>query len=78
MSLFATGLVVRAGESEEVEGLLQAPEQFRGSAQPKSDAYGAGATLLYLLTGTLFLSCPLPLSPFPSSVSTLHFGRVTW
>lgn len=29
-----------------------APEQFRGSAQPKSDLYGLGGTLLYLLSGT--------------------------
>jgi len=28
-----------------------APEQFRGMAEPKSDLYGLGATLLYLLSG---------------------------
>lgn len=30
----------------------QAPEQFRGQAQPASDLYGLGGVLLYLLTGT--------------------------
>ncbi len=29
-----------------------APEQFRGAAQPASDLYGLGATLLYLISGT--------------------------
>ena len=28
-----------------------APEQFRGAAQPASDLYGLGGTLLYLLSG---------------------------
>lgn len=28
-----------------------APEQFRGMAEPKSDLYGLGATLLYLISG---------------------------
>ena len=28
-----------------------APEQFRGAAQPSSDLYALGATLLYMLTG---------------------------
>lgn len=32
-----------------------APEQFRGSAQPASDLYGLGGTLLYLLSGKGFL-----------------------
>ena len=27
------------------------PEQFRGAAQPSSDLYSLGATLLFLLTG---------------------------
>jgi serine/threonine protein kinase len=27
------------------------PEQFRGKAEPKSDVYGFGATLFFLLTG---------------------------
>ena len=30
-----------------------APEQFRGAAQPASDLYGLGGTLLYLLSGLL-------------------------
>lgn len=30
---------------------FMAPEQFRGSAQPGSDLYGLGGTLLYLLSG---------------------------
>lgn len=30
-----------------------APEQFRGAAQPASDLYGLGGTLLYLLSGAL-------------------------
>ena len=29
-----------------------APEQFRGWAQPASDLYGLGGTLLFLLSGT--------------------------
>ena len=33
-----------------------APEQFRGAAQPASDLYALGGTLLYLLSGVL----PLP------------------
>ena len=28
-----------------------APEQFRGAAQPASDLYALGGTLLYLLSG---------------------------
>lgn len=32
-----------------------APEQFRGAAQPASDLYGLGGTLLYLLSGVCFL-----------------------
>lgn len=32
---------------------FMAPEQFRGAAQPASDLYGLGGTLLYLLTGRL-------------------------
>lgn len=47
-----------------------APEQFRGAAQPASDLYALGGTLLYLLSGmtydirylhvvhSLFDSCP--------------------
>lgn len=30
---------------------FMAPEQFRGAAQPASDLYALGATLLFLLTG---------------------------
>lgn len=30
-----------------------APEQFRGWAQPASDLYGLGGTLLFLLSGAL-------------------------
>ncbi len=29
-----------------------APEQFRGAAQPASDLYALGGTLLFLLSGT--------------------------
>ena len=32
-----------------------APEQFRGAAQPASDLYSLGATLLFLLTGGVLL-----------------------
>lgn len=32
-----------------------APEQFRGAAQPASDLYALGGTLLYLLSGIYFL-----------------------
>lgn len=32
-----------------------APEQFRGSAQPASDLYALGGTLLYLLSGEPFI-----------------------
>lgn len=32
-----------------------APEQFRGEAQPASDLYGLGATLLFLLSGQFLL-----------------------
>lgn len=32
-----------------------APEQFRGAAQPASDLYALGGTLLYLLSGTYSL-----------------------
>lgn len=30
-----------------------APEQFRGQAQPASDLYGLGATLLFLISGII-------------------------
>lgn len=86
----AAGLGVREGESEigegrvrlERGGVVQAPEQFRGSAQSKSDAYGAGATLLYLLSG----NSPALLSA-RSSLLTRHLavdsgfcfcGLLTW
>lgn len=35
-----------------------APEQFRGAAQPASDLYALGGTLLYLLSGVLRHECP--------------------
>ena len=42
-----------------------APEQFRGAAQPASDLYALGGTLLYLLSGVL---------PMPPCVSLyIHF-----
>lgn len=34
-----------------------APEQFRGAAQPASDLYALGGTLLYLLSGTVLVIC---------------------
>lgn len=45
---------------------LQAPEQFRGQAQPASDLYGLGGVLLYLLSGT-------PPSDFPQSGLRIDF-----
>ena len=45
------------------------PEQFRGAAQPESDLYGLGGTLLYLLSGK-----PLPNPPFSSlKILVLNF-----
>lgn len=37
-----------------------APEQFRGAAQPASDLYSLGGTLLYLLSGQLRDPWPAP------------------
>lgn len=48
-----------------------APEQFRGAAQPASDLYGLGGTLLYLLSG---LSAADASTDYPASCPTLrHF-----
>ncbi|GAB4823289.1 hypothetical protein N2152v2_010335 [Parachlorella kessleri] len=46
-----------------------APEQFRGAAQPASDLYGLGATLLFLLSGQ-------PPSAFPQDRLRLRFDGV--
>eukprot|EP00884_Botryococcus_braunii_P014903 jgi/Botrbrau1/23413/Bobra.0051s0057.2 len=46
-----------------------APEQFRGAAQTNSDAYAAGGTLLYLLTGR----AP---SEFPENRMRIDIGNV--
>ena len=37
-----------------------APEQFRGAAQPASDLYALGGTLLYLLSGMSLTYTPFP------------------
>lgn len=37
-----------------------APEQFRGAAQPASDLYALGATLLFLLSGGREGCVPVP------------------
>eukprot|EP00887_Chlorella_sp_A99_P006661 scaffold3.g6661.t1 len=48
---------------------FMAPEAFRGAAQPESDLYGLGATLLFLLSGR-------PPSAFPLDRMRLDFSGV--
>jgi hypothetical protein len=48
---------------------FMAPEQFRGAAQPASDLYGLGGTLLYLITGR-------PPSAFPVDRMRLDVSSV--
>lgn len=48
---------------------FMAPEQFRGAAQPASDLYGLGGTLLYLLSGR-------PPSAFPVDRMRLDLSNV--
>jgi len=49
---------------------FMAPEQFRGAAQPASDLYGLGATLLYVMSGR-------PPSAFPVDRMRLDLSSVT-
>ncbi len=51
-----------------------APEQFRGAAQPASDLYALGGTLLYLLSGVLPMPPCVRLCTHITGMPSQHLG----